>query len=146
MFVIEQYFLLPQNVRNRLVIEHCERCFSVYDCLEISKRVKERGGDLPVVFDTHHFSCYAKLHPDIDSGLASDAIREVLKTWGNKRPLFHISNQGEGRIGHHSDYIEHFPKYLFNLAQMGIEFDLEVEAKMKEKAILKLYQMYPKAF
>jgi UV DNA damage endonuclease len=143
---VEQYFSLSEKVRKRLVLEHCENCFSVYDCLDISNLVKSRGGDLPVVFDTHHFSCYAELHPNEDMGKARDAIEKVVATWGKRRPLFHISNQGEGKIGHHSDYIEHFPKYLFNLAQKGIEFDLEVEAKMKEKAILKLYEMFPKAF
>jgi UV DNA damage endonuclease len=143
---IEQYFLLPECVRKRLVIEHCERCYSVYDCLEISQQVSDKGGDLPVVFDTHHFSCYARLHPDEDTGRASEAVKRVIATWGKRKPVFHISNQGEGKIGHHSDYIDHFPKYLFDLAQSGVKFDLEVEAKAKEAAIFKLYEMYPLSF
>ena len=143
---VEQDCLLPQNVQRRLVIEHCEKCYSVHDCLEISEKVKQKGGDLPVVFDTHHFSCYADLHPDEDTGRASQVIRKVVDTWGTRRPVLHISNQGEGRIGHHSDYIDHFPKYLFDLAQSGVEYDLEVEAKAKEAAILQLYEMYPMAF
>lgn len=144
---VEQYFLLPENVKKRLVIEHCEYCYSVHDCLEISEKVREKGGDLPVVFDTHHFTCYSQIHPDVDIGRASEAVRKVVKTWGSRRPVFHISNQEENaKIGKHSEYIDHFPKYLFDLAQSGFEFDLEVEAKAKEAAIFKLYEMYPLAF
>lgn len=54
----EQYQELPENVRNRLVLENCEKCFSIIDCLRVSKMI-----NIPVVFDTHHFECYKDLHP-----------------------------------------------------------------------------------
>ena len=44
---------LPENVRKRLVLENCEKNFSIEDCLEVSDKV-----NIPVVFDTHHFECY----------------------------------------------------------------------------------------
>ena len=46
----KQFKMLPENVRKRLVLENCERCFSIKDCIEISKKV-----NIPIVFDTHHF-------------------------------------------------------------------------------------------
>ena len=32
----DQYYRLPENVQRRLVIENCEKCFSIKDCLKIS--------------------------------------------------------------------------------------------------------------
>ena len=34
---VNNLMLLPENVRNRLVLENCEKCFSIKDCLEISR-------------------------------------------------------------------------------------------------------------
>ena len=33
---VENYCKLPQIVRNRLVLENCEKCYSIIDCLKIS--------------------------------------------------------------------------------------------------------------
>ena len=54
---IKQFFLLPENVRKRLVIENCEKCYSPRDALDISKAC-----GIPVVYDTHHYECYKILH------------------------------------------------------------------------------------
>ena len=54
----KQYAELPENVRRRLVLENCEKCFSVTDCLRVSSVV-----NIPVVFDTHHYECYRDTHP-----------------------------------------------------------------------------------
>ena len=51
----------------------------------------------------------------------------------------HISSQGGGRIGHHSDYIEEIPEYVIKLET---SIDLMVEAKRKEKAIKRLKERY----
>ena len=72
----EQYNRLPQNVRNRLVLENCERCFSIVDCLDVSKMC-----GVPVVFDTHHFACYKLLHPDESFEDAGMYMQDILETW-----------------------------------------------------------------
>ena len=137
----EQFQLLPENVRRRVVIENCEKCFSVEDCLEISETV-----NIPMVFDTHHYECYKKLHPDEELLDAEQYIPRILSTWTKRqiKPKFHISEQGEGRVGHHSDYIESIPEYLLEIpSKYGVHIDIMVEAKQKEQAILRLYQKYP---
>ena len=59
----------------------------------------------------------------------------------------HVSNQGSGRIGHHSDYIYSFPDcFVYVARELNTSFDLEVEAKAKEDAIFKLYETYPTLF
>jgi UV DNA damage repair endonuclease len=70
----------------------------------------------------------------------------VLDTWikRNIKPKFHVSEQGSGRIGHHSDFIKVLPKELLEIPdKYKISIDIMIEAKMKEQAILKLYGIYP---
>ena len=77
---------------------------------------------------------------------ADDYIPDILKSWTDRgiKPKFHVSEQGSGRCGHHSDYIEVIPDYLMEIPEKyGIKIDIMIEAKMKEKAIFKLYSKYP---
>tara|TARA_E500000178_G_scaffold355921_1_gene430600 strand:- start:4153 stop:5226 length:1074 start_codon:yes stop_codon:yes gene_type:complete len=137
----EQFKLLPENVQKRLVLENCERCFSIQDCLDIAKRIQ-----IPVVFDTHHYDCYVKLHPHEQMEKPDYYIPKILETWKvrNIKPKFHVSEQGSGRVGHHSDYIETIPEYLLSIPlKYNTEIDIMIEAKKKEKAIKKLYEKYP---
>ena len=99
---------------------------------------------MPVVFDTHHFDCYVLLHPEEEFLPASEYIPMILNTWGDIKPKFHVSEQGSGKIGHHSDYIEILPEYLLEIPEKyGIHIDIMIEAKMKELSIEKLYKKYP---
>jgi len=137
----EQYMKLPENVRNRLVLENCEKCFSIQDCLDISDEI-----NIPVVFDTHHYTCYNQLHPDETLQPADYYIPLILETWARRgiKPKFHVSEQGSGRCGHHSDYIEVIPEYLLEIPKKyGVHIDIMIEAKKKELAIFKLYKKYP---
>ena len=53
------------------------------------------------------------------------------------KPKFHVSEQGCGRIGHHSDYIEEIPKYLLEIPEKyGVEIDIMIEAKKKNNQYL----------
>ncbi len=137
---MEQFDDLPQAVKRRLVLENCEKGYSTQDCLFISD---ETG--IPVVFDFHHYHCYSLLHPDLPQDPIADLLPEVVETWGSRQPLMHVSEQGEGRIGHHSDFIENLPQELLDYLHVHpeVHIDLEIEAKMKEQAIFKLYNKYP---
>ena len=137
----ENFHKLPENVRERLVLENCEKIFSIKDCLEIADEI-----NIPIVFDTHHFECYKLLHPDEEFEAPEKYIPIVLDTWLRRdiKPKFHVSEQGAGRCGHHSDYIEVIPEYLLDIPNnYGIDIDIMIEAKKKELAIQKLYQKYP---
>jgi len=135
------YYRLPINIQKRLVLENCEKNFSIKDCLYISEIV-----GVPVVFDTHHFECYELLHPQESFEIPDNYISEVLKTWKSSgiKPKFHVSEQGSGKCGHHSDYVETIPDYLLNIPEKyGIHIDIMIEAKKKDLAIFKLYKKYP---
>lgn len=137
----ENYIKLPDNIKKRLVLENCEKNFSIEDCLKVSDIV-----NVPIVFDTHHYDCYKKLHPNEKFKEPEYYIPKILETW-NKRNIkvkFHVSEQGVGKIGHHSDYVEILPEYLLEIPKKyGQSIDIMIEAKMKEKSIMKLYDKYP---
>ena len=140
----KQFYDLPENVQKRIVIENCEKNFSVIDCLKVSDTI-----NIPVVFDTHHFECYKKLHPDEHFEDPEVYMHAVLETWWRRdiKPKFHISEQGSGRIGHHSDFIETIPEYLLEIPEKYLcNIDIMIEAKMKEQAIFRLYEKYPEIF
>ena len=136
----KQYYMLPKNVQRRIVLENCEKCFSIIDCLDISKKI-----GIPVVFDTHHFECYKLLHPNKEFNNPEYYIPAILETWKlrNIKPKFHVSEQGSGKCGHHSDYIETIPEYLLDIpTKYNVNIDIMIEAKMKEQSIFKLYDKY----
>ena len=137
----KNYLAMPENIRNRLVLENCEKNFSIIDCLDVSKKV-----NIPVVFDTHHFECYKKLHPTELFEEPAYYMAQILETWQrrNIKPKFHVSEQGSGKCGHHSDFIEIIPDYLLEIPEKySVDIDIMIEAKMKEQAIFKLYEKYP---
>jgi UV DNA damage endonuclease len=141
---IKNFSRLPERVQRRLVIENCERSFSVVDCLQISTAI-----NIPVVFDTHHFQCYLQLHRgEAASFMPPESyMSDVLQTWSRRhiKPKFHVSDQCEGKqIGAHSDLIEEIPQYLLDIPRLyGVNIDIMVEAKLKEQAINRLYIRHP---
>merc|ERR1712093_64959 len=127
---IENFNAAPEIIKKRLVLENCKKIFNIEDCLRISKEI-----NIPVVFDTHHYDCYNKLHPNITLKTPEEYIPDILDSWKrrNIKPKFHISEQGCGRIGHHSDYIEIIPDYLLEIPEKyGVTIDIMIEAKLKE--------------
>lgn len=140
---INQFYILPDNVQKRLAIENCERCYSVVDCLKIAEEC-----NIPLIFDCHHYDCFNLIYKDekkeqID---ISDYMDRVVNTWKKRgiKPLFHVSQQRQGaKIGTHSDFITELPFYYLSFPDKYGDLDIEIEAKLKEQAILKLYEIYP---
>jgi len=134
----KQFFMLPLNVQNRIVIENCERGYNYKDMLKLSHLINR-----PIVFDTHHHDCYSKIYQPLPC--PSTFLHEILETWNvhGIKPKFHISEQDpDKRIGAHSKYVECIPDYLIALLKQGIDIDLMIEAKCKEKSVLHLYNKY----
>jgi UV DNA damage endonuclease len=138
---VEQFDDLPRNVKNRLVLENCEKGYSVEDCLSISEQV-----GVPVVMDSHHYVCYDHFHPNETQKSAHELIPLVVDTWKKRdiTMLCHISEQKpDAPVGAHSDYIETIPDYFLSVPELyNIPIHIEVEAKAKEKAVMKLKHKY----
>jgi len=118
---------LPQNIRRRLTLENDDRLYTPHDLLPVCKKL-----GIPLVYDLHHHRCLP------DGRSIEDTTQRALKTW-NREPLFHISSPlrpwGNGNPRNHHDYIDpdDFPESWLNL-----DITVEVEAKAKELAVLKL--------
>ena len=118
---------LPDSVRTRLTLENDDRIYTPADLLPLCK---ETG--IPFVYDVHHHRCLP------DGMRIEDTTEKAIGTW-NREPLFHISSPAGGwktnNARRHHDYvnIKDFPKKW-----LGLSATVEVEAKAKELAVLKL--------
>jgi len=118
---------LSPAVRRRLVVENDDRSFTPADLLPLC-----RAQGLPLVYDVHHHRCLA------DGLSVEEATEGAIATW-NREPLFHISSPIAGWDGphpeRHHDFIDvnDFPDCWY-----GRDLTVEVEAKAKEVAVLKL--------
>lgn len=119
---------LDPNCRNRLVIENDDKinCWSVRELIEHFNPVT----NIPITFDYLHHKC----NPDnMDE---QEALESCYLTWGEYKPLFHYSESREGNNPRaHADYAEN-PFEIY-----GLEFDVDMELKMKDLAIEKHNQI-----
>lgn len=118
---------LSPRAKSRLTLENDDQVFTPTDLLPLC-----RATGIPLVYDVHHHRC----HPD---GLSiEEATQQSLSTW-DREPLFHISSPLEGwkrpHPERHHDYIDvrDFPG-----CWLSLRITVEVEAKAKELAVLKL--------
>jgi UV DNA damage endonuclease len=141
---------LPEAVRRRLVLEHDDLRFSATDTLWIHDRT-----GVPLVFDHQHFWC---LNPDrLD---LRETVERMLATWpAGVRPKVHFSSprtelrqvrRKDPRTGKattvslppvwtgHADFVHPFEFITFMRSTQGLEFDVMLEAKAKDLALLRL--------
>lgn len=140
---VENFPRLSEAGRRRLVIENDETIYTVRDCL----RVHQATG-VPVVFDHQHHL----LNPGGWS--VGAAARAALGTWPEGvRPKFHFSSpkldsrvvkrggknvEAPPLLSQHADYV-HPWEFAGFLHEVGPgEFDVMLEAKKKDAALLKL--------
>ncbi len=140
---------LSERARARLVIENDDRCYALVHVLKISERT-----GLPVVWDVLHHHCHDPAGiPD------REALKLALATWpAGVTPKIHYSTpktattervRRKGRrverslvlpqLRAHADMIDPiaFEQFLRTTAS-GLEFDVVLEAKAKDIALLRL--------
>jgi len=126
---VRNYKKLPQPIKRRLAIENDERLYSVKDCLSVSEMTK-----VPIIFDSFHHSCLN------DGQTMREALGLIQQTW-NKHdgiPMTDYSSQQlNSKVGKHTEHIDikDFRKYIKRTK--GIDFDIMLEIKDKEKSALK---------
>jgi len=124
--VWEVYDELPDNVRNRLVLENNDNANGVWSV----KNLVEYFRGIPITFDTLHHS----LLPD---GLIDqEAFNIAYDTWP-VTPIFHYSEGVDG-TRKHADMPVSFPK------DYGREVFWEIELKQKNLAIDKIRELAAK--
>ena len=120
---------LSPGVTSRLTLENDDRVYTPADLLPVCRQT-----GVALVYDVHHHRCLA------DGKSVPQTTQAVLSTW-NREPLFHLSSPVNGwEMGPcrpHHDFIDpaDFPDCWRDLA-----ITVDVEAKAKELAVLKLRQ------
>jgi UV DNA damage endonuclease len=124
----QSFQLLSDSCKKRLTIENDDspNQFSVkmlYDWI-----YTEIG--IPIVFDQHHFN-YGPQDQTME-----EALKLAHSTWGDIRPLTHMSSSRKieditSKQTAHADYIYE------EIQTFGLDFDVELECKMKDLALLR---------
>ncbi len=118
---------LSARVRDRLTLENDDKCYTPLDLLPFCWREQ-----IPLVYDVHHHRCLP------DGFTVREATEMAITTW-NREPLFHISSPIFGWQGptpeRHHDFVDvsDFPDEW-----LGLAITVEIEAKAKELAVMKL--------
>jgi UV DNA damage endonuclease len=153
---IETYHRLPENVRNRLVLENDDIRYSAADVL----RIHEHTG-VPLVFDVQHYWCNNAEGLDL-----LDTLRRFVRSWPTGvRPKIHYSTpntnfrevqQRDRKTNKlkkaqvppiwtgHADYINPFEFITFMRMAKDLEFDIMLESKAKDLALLRLERDLPR--
>ncbi|MBJ3784412.1 UV DNA damage repair endonuclease UvsE [Devosia sediminis] len=147
---VDTWPTLPEPVRRRLVLENDDLRFSCADVLHIHGETGVR-----LIFDHQHFWCF---NPE---GLGlRDALAAMLASWpGEVRPKVHFSsprtemrqlarkNRRTGKAETvnvapvwtgHADFVQPFEFISFMRIAVGLDFDVMLEAKAKDLALIKL--------
>lgn len=121
---------LSETLRSRLTVENDDISYTVRDLLPLCRELA-----VPLVYDVHHHRC----NPD---GLTvAEATEQAAETWRavGREQYCHISSPRNGWSSGdpkpHADYIDpvDFPD-----CWLGREMTVDVEAKAKELAVIKL--------
>jgi len=119
---MQNFNRLDPNCRARLVIENDDKinCWSVDELVNIFHPVT----NIPITFDYLHHKCNPN---ELDE---ETALKMCYNTWHGYKPLFHYSESRPGNNPRaHADYTEtSFETY-------GLDFDVDMELKMKDLAI-----------
>ena len=127
---MHNYNRLDSNCRSRIVIENDDKL----NCWSVKQLVQDfhPKTNIPITFDYLHQACHS------DSWTEQQALEECYITWGEYRPLFHYSEScsdpDNTNPRKHADYAEN------TFSTYGLDFDLDMELKMKDKAISKYYE------
>jgi len=150
---ITRWHLLGEPARRRMVVENDEKLFTVDDTLKIHESTGSR-----LVFDYQHYM----LNPGKRS--MKDALRACIATWpdGVMSKIHFSSPRTELRelqrkspltgkkesvyqpplLSQHADYINPLEFLLFADAVGGLSFDVMLEAKAKDLALLELRRFF----
>jgi UV DNA damage endonuclease len=127
---VQRYAALSPAIRSRLVIENDDRLFSLADC-----RTLYAATGVPILFDVFHHQLLNQGEP------VETALRQASATWtrSDGPPMVDYSSQAAGtRVGKHADSIDLADFAAFWQKVKGIDFDLMLEIRDKERSALRL--------
>lgn len=131
---IRNFKEFPKEITNRLILENDDKTFTTREVLNICKEL-----NIPMVLDVHHHLCN-------DGGeMLDNMIEDIFSTWDKEElpPKIHFSSPKDGeKDKKHADYINpnDFIEFIEKCKSIGKDFDVMLEAKMKDLALYKLVE------
>ena len=128
----DNFVKLPDRIRKRIMLENDDKSYTAADVLDICKELK-----VPMVLDVHHHQC-------VNNGeRLEDLLGDIFDTWNEEdfNPKVHFSSpKDEKNFRSHADNIdlEQFRDFLEVAKKNGRDFDVMLEAKNKDSALLNL--------
>jgi UV DNA damage endonuclease len=122
--------LLSERARRVVALENDDHRFTPADLLPLCEKT-----GVPLVYDAHHHRCHG------DTLSVEEATELASETWGQREPWAHISSPRDGWTAAnprpHAGYIDaaDFPR-----AWLNRRMTVDVEAKEKERAVLRLME------
>lgn len=129
---ITNFQRIPEKIQDRIVIENDDTSYSIKDVLALCKQL-----DRPMVLDVHHHYCYNQ------GENLKEYLPEIFSAWDklDRPPKIHFSSpRSKEKPLQHADYInaDSFLDFI-KIAEKYI-FDVMIEAKKQDAAILKLWK------
>lgn len=132
------YVRLSQGIKNRLVLENDDVCYSVHDLLPICEEL-----NIPLVLDYHHHNIIFDADK-IREGTKDimDLYPRITATWDRKniKQKMHYSEPTPAAITG-SQRRKHSPR-VATLPPCAPDMDLMIEAKDKEQAVFELMRIF----
>lgn len=134
----ENFGMLPEGVKRRLVVEVDDKA-SQYTSVDLKNLVHDVIG-IPVTFDYLHNQC------NPPEGLTEKESLEIcLSTWpADITPLTHFSESKKLFEDSSAKQLAHSDWINSKIETYGMDFDIELEVKMKEKALLEYNSKFEK--
>jgi UV DNA damage endonuclease len=127
---IDSFNLLSKDIQSKIVLENDDKSFGVLEVIHICETL-----GIPMLLDIHHYNCY-----NVGENLL-DLRQRIITSWKGRRPKMHLSSGKTGFVDrHHADYINE-ADYINALKFAGDEFDIMLECKQKELALLKIREI-----
>lgn len=128
----EGFNKLDTSLKERLILENDDKSFNALDTLEICNKLK-----IPMVLDVHHHNCN-KSDIELDR-----LLNLAFDTWNEQKinPKIHFSSPKDAKnFRNHAEYInvDEFNKFIGVAKKVDRDFDIMLEAKEKDNALLKL--------
>ena len=124
---IKNFNMLDEDIKKKIAIENDDKVFNAEDVLYLCEHL-----GVPMVLDIHHHKCN---HEKDNLPQLMDRIKS---TWNGKRPKVHLSSGKTCPTDrHHADYID-FEDYRQTAELVKDEFDIMMECKEKDLAVLKI--------
>jgi UV DNA damage endonuclease len=130
----ESIQLLPKHIKGRMTLENDDKTYTTMETLHVCEKEQ-----IPLLFDYHHHMANCCEEP------LEELLPQVYRTWEKFGliPKVHISSpKSEKDFRHHADFVDldFIMPFLKIAKSIGTDFDIMIEAKEKDRAMLKLVE------